>query len=416
MRLPVSQAETILRIAAKGDGVTASGRFAPGSAPGDLLMADGSLEHGPHHTAPACRHFGTCGGCQLQQLDEPSLAEFVAERVINAATGQGLEPARIVPPHLSPPHSRRRASLRAEGKEGKVLLGYRESGSHRIVDLAECPVLVPELVALIPALRKLLARHGQSQTKGKSRAKERIAVDLELALTDQGVDLGIKGLTVEGLAATEAMLDFAQGQGLARLVLDQGYGAEALWEPEPVTITLGNVPVPFPPGAFLQATADGEAVLVDAAREWLGEAGAVADLFSGLGTFAFALAGPGTKVLAVEAARDAHLACKGAGARAGLPIHALHRDLFRNPLQADELDKFDALLLDPPRAGAREQIAHVAGSKVSRVVYISCNPSSWARDAATLVAGGYRLEELRPVGQFRWSTHVELASLFVRQA
>jgi len=118
----------------------------------------------------------------------------------------------------------------------------------------------------------------------------------------------------------------------------------------------------------------------------------------------------------VEAARDAHLACKGAGARAGLPIHALHRDLFRNPLQADELDKFDALLLDPPRAGAREQIAHVAGSKVSRVVYISCNPSSWARDAATLVAGGYRLEELRPVGQFRWSTHVELASLFVRQA
>ena len=416
MRLPVSQAEPILRIAAKGDGATASGRFAPGSAPGDLLLADGSLQHGPHHAAPACRHFGTCGGCQLQQLDEPSLADFVAERVINAATGQGLEPARIAPPHLSPPHSRRRASLRAEGKEGKVLLGYRESGSHRIVDLAECPVLVPELVALIPALRKLLARHGQSQAKGKSRAKERIAVDIELALTNQGVDLGIKGLTVEGLAATEAMLDFAQGQGLARLVLDQGYGAEALWEPEPVTITLGNVPVPFPPGAFLQATADGEAVLVAAARVWLGESSVVADLFSGLGTFAFALAGPGTKVLAVEAARDAHLACKGAGARAGLPIHALHRDLFRNPLQADELDKFDALLLDPPRAGAREQIAHVANSKVSRVVYISCNPSSWARDAATLVAGGYRLEELRPVGQFRWSTHVELASLFVRKA
>ncbi len=377
-----------------------------------MLLADGSLEHGPHHAASACRHFGTCGGCQLQQLDEPLLADFVAERVANAASGQGLEPATIAPPHLSPPHSRRRASLRAEGKEGKVLLGFRESGSHRIVDLAECPVLVPELVALIAPLRKLLARHGQSQVKGK--AKVRIAVDIELALTDQGVDLGIKGLTVEGLAATEAMLDFAQAQRLARLVLDKGYGPEALWEPEPVTITLSTVAVPFPPGAFLQATADGEETLVAAAQEWLGASGAIADLFSGLGTFAFALAGPGSKVLAVEAARDAHLSCKGAGARAGLPIHALHRDLFRNPLQADELDRFDAVLLDPPRAGAREQVAHLASSKVARVVYISCNPSSWARDAATLVAGGYKLEELRPVGQFRWSTHVELASLFVR--
>ena len=414
MRLPVSEPdpilrpEPVLRIAAKGDGITASGRFAAGAAPGDILLADGRLEHGPHHAVPPCRHFGACGGCQLQQLDEPSLAAFVAERVANAASGQGLEPARIAPPHLSPPHSRRRAALRAEGKGGKVLLGYRESGSHRIVDLAECPVLVVELVAMIAPLRKLLARHGQSHAKG------RIAVDIELAMTDQGVDLGLKGLTVEGLAATEAMLDFASGQGLARLVLDQGYGPEALWEPEPVTVTLGGVSVAFPPGAFLQATRDGEAALVAAACAWLGGAGAIADLFSGLGTFAFALAGPGSKVLAVEAARDAHLACKTAAGRTALPVHALHRDLFRNPLQADELDRFAAVLLDPPRAGAREQVAHLATSKVPRVVYISCNPSSWARDAATLVAGGYRLEELRPVGQFRWSSHVELASLFVR--
>ncbi len=406
--------EPVLRIAAKGDGVTASGRFVAGAAPGDVLLADGSLEHGPHHAVPPCRHFGTCGGCQLQQLDEESLAAFVAERVANAATGQGLEPTVLAPPHLSPPHSRRRAALRAEGKGGKMLLGYRESGSHRIVDLGTCPVLAPELVALIAPLRKLLARHGQSQAKGKAKGKERVAVDIDLALTDQGIDLSLEGLTVEGLAATEAMLDFAGTQRLARLVLDQGYGPEALWEPEPVTITIGTVPVPFPPGAFLQATKDGEAVLITAAREWLGASGAIADLFSGLGTFAFALAGPDSKVLAVEAARDAHLACKGAAARAGLPIHALHRDLFRNPLQADELDRFDAVLLDPPRAGARDQVAHLAKSKVPRVVYISCNPSSWARDAAVLVASGYRLEELRPVGQFRWSTHVELASLFVR--
>jgi 23S rRNA (uracil1939-C5)-methyltransferase len=410
--LSVTEPEQILRIAAKGDGVTASGRFAAGSAPGDVLLANGSLEHGPHHVVPPCRHFGTCGGCQLQQLDELSLAAFVAERVINAATGQGLAPAVIAPPHLSPPHSRRRASLRAEGKGGKVILGYRESGSHRIIDLAECPVLVPELVALIGPLRKLLARN--SHGTGQGQSKGRIAVDIDLAVTDQGIDLGLKGLTVEGLAATEAMLDFARVQNLARLVLDQGYGPEALWEPEPVTVGLGGVSVPFPPGAFLQATQDGEAELIAAAREWLGAGGAIADLFSGLGTFAFALAGPRTKVMTVEAARDAHLACRGAAGKAGLPIHALHRDLFRNPLQTDELDRFDGVLLDPPRAGAREQVGYLASSKVPRIVYFSCNPSSWARDAATLVGGGYTLQELRPVGQFRWSTHVELASLFVR--
>ncbi len=401
-RLPVNPGGEILRIAAKGDGVTADGRFVPGTAPGDILLADGTLEHGPHHAAPACRHFGTCGGCQLQQLDEPSLAAFVAGRVANAAEGQGLEPALIAPPHLSPPGSRRRASMRAESKGGRVALGFREGRSHKIVDLAECPVLLPALAGLIAPIRKLLARQGG-----------RIAADIELVAVDQGVDLAIKGLAVEGLAATEAMLDFARDQGLARLMLDQGYGPEALWEPEPVTIALAGTSVAYPPGAFLQATADGEAALVAAAREWLDGAASVADLFSGLGTFAFALAGR-AKVLAAEATRDAHLACKTAAGRAQLPVHAMHRDLFRNPLMPDELNRFDAVLLDPPRAGAREQIGRIAESKVPRVVYISCNPSSWARDAATLCAAGYRLEDLRPVGQFRWSTHVELASLFTR--
>jgi 23S rRNA (uracil1939-C5)-methyltransferase len=399
----VSNSETIIRVAAKGDGVTASGRFAAGAAPGDVLRADGSLEHGPHHAAPSCRHYGTCGGCQLQHLDEASLADFVAERVANAATGQGLTPNTITPPNLSPPHSRRRAALRAESKGGRVLLGYREGGSHKIVDLAECPVLVPELAALIAPLRKLLARQGK-----------RLAVDIEMAQVEQGIDLSMKGLTVEGLAATEAMLDFARDNALARLVLNQGYGPEALWEPEPVSVLLAGVSVPFPPGAFLQATADGEATLVSAAREWLAGSATIADLFSGLGTFAFARAGP-AKVLAVEAARDAHLACKSAAGRAQLPVHAMHRDLFRNPLMPDELNRFAAVLLDPPRAGAREQVGHLAASTVAKIVYISCNPSSWARDAATLVEGGYRLQELRPVGQFRWSTHVELASVFVRE-
>ncbi len=412
--------EPIIRIAAKGDGITASGRFAWGAAPGDLLREDGSLEWGPHHAQPPCRHFGQCGGCQLQQLSEEALAEFVEARVANASTGQELGAELITAPHLSPSHSRRRASLRVESAQGRVVIGYREAKSHRLVELAECPVLVPEFVALLGPLRKLLIALGQTQSsksKGKRHAKSghaKLAADIELTLTEQGIDLGIKGLTVEGLSATQALLDFAQDNGLARLTLDQGYGSETVWEPEPVTVRLGEVSVPFPPGSFLQASLDGEAALVVAAREWLAECATVADLFSGLGTFAFALAGPQTKVLAVEAARDAHLACKAAAAQAGLPVHALHRDLFRNPLQPDELNKFAAVLLDPPRAGAREQIEALAQSTVPKIVYISCNPSSWARDAALLVERGWRLTELRPVGQFRWSTHVELASLFVR--
>lgn len=398
----MNEIEEIVRVAAKGDGITASGRFAARAAPGDRLLADGTLQPGPHHADPACRHYGACGSCQLQHLDEETLVGFVHDRVAHAAQGQGLLPRLIAPAHLSPSASRRRATLHAASMGGKVGIGYREERSHKLVDLAECPVLLPQLAALVAPLRKLLARQGG-----------RIAADIDLAMVDQGVDVAIRGLKVEGLAATEAMLDFARDYGLARLSLDQGYGPEALWEPEPLTITLSGVAVPFPTGSFLQATIDGEAALVGAAREWLAGATTVADLFSGLGTFAFALAGPG-KVLAVEAAREPHLACKMAAGRAQSPVHALHRDLFRNPLQRDELNRFSAVLLDPPRAGAREQVARIAESTVARVVYISCNPSSWARDAATLVSSGYRLEELRPVGQFRWSTHVELASLFIR--
>ena len=398
--------ETIVRVAAKGDGITAGGRHVAGAAPGDVLQADGTLVAGPHRAVPPCRHFGHCGGCQLQHLDEAALAAFVTERVANAAVGQGLAPSTIAPPHLSPPRSRRRATLHgvrtgAKGK-GPVALGFRAAQSHAVVDMAECHVIAPELFALVAPLRRLLGT-----------MSGRVAIDVALALTDQGVDCGIKGLAVEGLTATEALLDFARIHRLARLTLDQGYGPEPVWEPELVTIKLSGVPVPFPAGGFLQATYDGEAALVAAAQEWLGDARTIVDLFAGLGTFAFALAGPG-KVLAVEAARDAHLACKAAAARAQRPVHTMHRDLFRNPLQTDELDRFAAVLLDPPRAGAREQVARIAASRVPTVVYISCNPASWAKDAATLVAAGYRLAELRPVGQFRWSTHVELASLFVR--
>ncbi len=399
----MSAPSEIIRIAARGDGVTTEGRHVAFAAPGDRVLEDGTVAPGPHRADPPCRHFGTCGGCELQHCDEAALAQFVTDRAVNAAEGQGVVPRHVLPPHLSPPKSRRRAALHAASPGGRVVLGFREHKSHRIVDMRECHILVPVLFDLVEPLRNLL-----------SRRKGKLAADIALTLTDQGVDCGIKGLAVEGLEQTQDLIDFARDHVLARLTVDHGYGAEPQWEPQPVTVTLGGVPVPFPPGSFLQATPDGETALVDAARGWLREAGTVADLFSGLGTFAFALA-EGRKVLAAEATRDAHLACSAAARSRGLPVYALHRDLFRNPLQAEELSRFDAVLLDPPRAGAREQVARLAESSARQIVYISCNPASWARDAAVLVAGGYDLEELKPVGQFRWSTHVELASLFVRR-
>ncbi len=395
--------QTILRIAAKGDGITASGTYVAGAAPGDVLLADGSLQRGPNYVAPVCRHFDQCGGCTLQHVSDGALAEFVRDRVVHAAVGQGVQPEVVAPAHLSPAGTRRRVSLRAMRLGGAIALGYAEAGSHKLVDLKECPVLAPELVEILAPLRKLLARRD-----GK------IAVEIDLTLAEQGVDVAIKGMTVEGLKQTEAMLDFARGNGLARLSLDQGYGPESLWEPDGVTINLSGVSVPLPPGAFLQATLDGEQALVGAAVEWLKGISPVADLFSGLGTFAFALAKAGAKVLAAEADQAAFLACKAAAGRSGLIVHPLHRDLFRNPLLPEELNRFGAVVLDPPRAGARDQVERIAASTVRRVVYVSCNPSSWARDAAQLIEGGYRLVELRPVGQFRWTTHVELASLFVR--
>lgn len=396
--MPVS--ETIVRVAAKGDGVTDTGRHVALAAPGDSIAADGSLTPGPHRRSPPCRHFPHCGGCQLQHLDDGIYAQFVADRVRGAIEGQGLS-AVVRPPIVSSPRTRRRATLHAERTGGRVVLGFAAGSSHQIIDLAECHVLLPELFALLAPLRGLLAKW-----LGNRRA------DIHLARVDRGVDVLIKGSMREGLAAAEALGEFAARHALARLAIDEGYGAEVRWEPEPVTVTLGGVPVPFPPGSFLQATGDGEAALIAAVNEAVGTARTTADLFAGLGTFTFALPG---RVYAAEAAREAILSLKGAAAAAGRHVFADHRDLFRRPLTYAELDRFDAIVLDPPRAGAREQAEQLAQSTSPRIAYVSCNPSSFARDAKIICEGGYRLDWVQPVGQFTWSTHVELAAAFTRQ-
>jgi 23S rRNA (uracil1939-C5)-methyltransferase len=217
----------------------------------------------------------------------------------------------------------------------------------------------------------------------------------------------LKGVDPQGLAAIEALTAFCEDQRLARLSLDQGLGPETFYEPEPATITLSGTPVPLPVGAFLQATEDGEGALVASVREAVGEAERTADLFAGLGTFALALGG---QVYAAEASRDAVLAVK----RAAPLVAVEHRDLYRRPLDESELANFEAVVLDPPRAGAAEQVTRIAASNVPRGAYVSCNPATFARDARALVDGGLALRWVRPVGQFRWSTHVELAAAFAR--
>ena len=399
----MSDAEEIVRIAAKGDGITGGGRHVSLTAPGDRIRTDGSIERGPHHVEPPCRHFGRCGNCQLQHLDDEALTAFVRDRVVHAATSQGLAIDDLLPVYLSPPRTRRRTTLHFRAaRKGPAALGFAQAGSSAIVDLRQCEVLHPALFALVEPLRETL--HDRSWARG---------ADIALTLCRQGVACDFTNVTEVDNRDRLLLTDFAMANGLARLSIDEGYGPDTVWEPEPAQVMLAGVPVRFPVGGFLQPTLDGEAALTQAAKEWLAGAERVADLFAGLGTFGFALTG--ANVHAFEASCASHEACSLAARQGRLPLVAHHRDLFRNPLQPDELEAFDAVLLDPPRAGAKSQVEELARSRVSRVVYISCNPSSWARDVKKLSESGFRLSAVKPVGQFRWSTHVEIASLLVRE-
>ena len=387
--------ELIVRIAARGDGVTDSGRHVPFGVPGDALLEDGALAFGPHHQEPPCRHFPECGGCQLQHADDEVYRGYLVSRIETALAQHDLT-AEIREPHLSPPNSRRRATLRALRAGQGVVLGFNAEKSHRIVDMRECHILRPELFALVEPLRRLL---------GARLAPKRTA-EVRLTLVDQGADVLLKGVSAEGLDAIEQLTAFAAGNGLARLAIDSGLGPEGLYEPEPATITLAGRRVAFPAGGFLQATSDGEAALVRGVQDAIAGSGRTADLFAGLGTFALATGA----AYAAEASRDAAAALKAAAPA----IAVEHRDLYRRPLEAGELKAFGAVILDPPRAGAADQATALAASAVPRIAYVSCNPASFARDARILADGGYALDWVRPVRQFRWSTHVELVGAFSR--
>ena len=387
--------ELIVRIAARGDGVTPGGRHVPFGVPGDAVLDDGALAFGPHHQEPPCRHFPECGGCQLQHVDDEAYRGYLVSRVETALAQHELS-TEIREPHLSPPNSRRRATLRALKTARGVVIGFNAAKSHRIVDMQENHILRPEIVGLLQPLRQLL---------GPLLSSKR-AAEVQMTVVDGGLDLLLKGVRAEGLQAIEALTSFAGENGLARIGVDQGLGPETVYEPQPASITLSGIPVHFPPGGFLQATEDGEAALVETVRSGIGDASRVADLFAGLGTFALAI----RAAYSAEASRDAAAALK----RAAPNMIVEHRDLYRRPLDAGELKPFGAVILDPPRAGAEEQVGALASSKVARIAYVSCNPATFARDAKLLVDGGCRLEWVKPVGQFRWSTHIELAACFSR--
>ena len=388
--------EPVVRIAARGDGVTANGRHLAFAAPGDMVADDGTVAPGPHRQVPPCRHFPECGGCQLQHVDDAAFAAYLVARVEGALAQHGLG-TEVRAPHLSPPRSRRRATLRALKVGGRVVIGFNAEGSNRVIDLTECHILRPEMFALVAPLRLLLS---------KLLSPKRTA-EVQMTLCDSGVDLLLTGIRADGFEAAQGLVDFAQEQGLARLSLDEGVGPEVRWEPQPATVTLSGRRVPLPVGAFLQATQDGERALITSVLEAVGTLGTTAALLAGLGTCARALPG---KVRSAEASRDAVLALK----RAAPNLTAEHRDLYRRPLMADELAGIDAVVLDPPRSGAEAQVAELARSAVPAIAYVSCNPATFARDAAVLAVGGYRLDWVRPIGQFRWSTHVELAAAFSR--
>jgi 23S rRNA (uracil1939-C5)-methyltransferase len=420
-----AEAELVIEsLGARGDGLAAfSGErvVVPLAVPGDRvrvrLQRDAEdrlvgrvvavLEAGPARAAPACRHFGDCGGCALQHVAGEAYRAWKLEQLQGALARQGVAAGAIEPLAQSPPCSRRRADFTALGKPGAVSLGFNARASHRIVDLGECPVLRPRLAALVGPLRELLA----ALLKPGERA------ELRLAETDSGVDLLFVMAAALGAGLRERLVAFAARHDLARVAKahPKQAGSEIVVERRPVRLVFAGHPVSAPPGAFFQATAEGEAALAAFVLAALAGARRVADLYAGLGTFSLPLAAAGARVDAYDESRPALAALAAAARAAMLPGLATEpRDLDKRPLGADRLGGYDAVLFDPPRAGAKAQAALLAGSRVPRIVAVSCHPGTFARDARLLVEGGYRLEIVRPVDQFLWSPHLELAALFRR--
>lgn len=376
------------------------GEEVEGTLSGDRLSDIRIVTPSTDRVKPPCRHARSCGGCQLQHASEAFVAAWKEQVVQTALAGQGLD-APFRPAAISPGHARRRATLSARRTKGGALLGFHGKGSDTITPIPDCKLLHPGLIAAFPGLEALVVTGG-------SRTAE---LQLMVTTTRGGVDVVVSG---------GKLLDGDLRLELSRIVERHAF-SRLTWDGETVALrdrpaqTIGPATVVPPAGAFLQATAEGEAALLVGVREALGTQRKVVDLFSGVGTFALPLANE-TEVHAVEGDREMvaalELALRHAQGLRRLTTEA--RDLFRRPLDAGELKGFSGAVIDPPRAGAEAQVLCLAQSGVPVIAAVSCNPVTFARDSRLLVAGGYKLDWVQVVDQFRWSTHVELVARFSR--
>jgi 23S rRNA (uracil1939-C5)-methyltransferase len=411
-----TQTVTIDSIGAKGDGLArqadGSRLIVPYALPGETVTialqgprADlvEIITPSPARVAPSCPHFGTCGGCTLQHWQPAAVADWKRERIHLALTRTGLS-APVEATLDAHGAGRRRVTLHIRRTDTGVVAGFMRAKSHDLIDLDACPLLVPQLAGapdIARAIGHILRGTGKP-------------LDLQVTACDEGLDCDIRGAGPQAEPLRKKLVAFAVEAGLARLTLH----GERLVETRIPRIIFEENPdlwAFLPPGSFLQATARAEAELARLAGEALGGVKHVAELFCGLGPFGLRLSRR-MKVSAFDADKPAIDAFQRSirAHPGGKPITAEARDLFRRPLFAPELKPFDAVLLDPPRQGAEAQMREIAKSKLARVVYVSCDPESFARDAAILVEAGFRLGTVRPVDQFRHSAHVELVAEFTR--
>jgi len=400
---------TITRLGHHGDGIAEGPVFVPRTLPGEVVegeIAQGRmaapriLTPSPERVAAPCPHYKACGGCALQHAREGFVTDWKEGVIRQALAAQGLD-APFHAPHISGLHTRRRATFSGRRLKKGALVGFHARASDTVASVPDCLILRPELTAALPLLEELVMMAG-------SRKGE---MALSLTLSDVGLDLSVTGgKPLDGpLQAT--LGQWAGANGLARLAWD----GEVIAQAAPPLQTFGRAKVAPPPGAFLQATPDAQAALQWAVAKAVGDAPRVADLFAGCGTFALPLAEQ-AEVHAVESVAEMLTALDHGWRHATGLKRVTHetRDLFRNPLLPEDLARFDAVVIDPPRAGAEAQVRALADSAVPRIAAVSCNPVTFARDAKILCDAGYRLDWVQMVDQFRFSPHVELAAAFAR--
>jgi 23S rRNA (uracil1939-C5)-methyltransferase len=394
---------TITHLGQFGDGV-AEDVFIPYAALGDVIEVDEGgkiiriLTPSPDRTAPPCRHFGICGGCALQHINKTAYRTFKKDSVLSTLEKAGIEiPARVETIFI--PHgTRRRANFAARIMRGRAVIGFHERKSASIRDVPDCLLITPDVRAVMEGMRPYLP----------AIAGEGAKMDILIQCIDGQGEIGLTGTIAPGWEAQQALSEAMHALSLSRTSLRaRDYEPyEVILEARPVTKRFGDMVIPLAPCAILQPSAEGEAALINAVTNGVGDAARIADLFCGNGTFTGPLR---SRICAAyDSAGDAIAALQKAGVPASL------RDLFRNPVRAGELNGADCVIIDPPRAGAKAQCAELAQSAVRRIVYVSCNPQSFAADAKTLTESGFALQTLTIVDQFIWSAHTEVVGVFTR--